>query len=417
MSYMNYIKDFFTKNIGYKLLSLIVAFVAWLLIVNINDPELSRTFTSNVEVINEDVLTAQGKYYTIANNSNTVSFRVKARRSVIEKLTSADFYATANMQLLEDDRRIPIEIEAINHTNAVSLSTKQHYLEVNVGKESTTKIVVEPKMTGTLVDGCTVDRVEIVPEIITVTGPDEIVAQIANVVANYNVSGQNTNYTEKIVPTFLNKKGEPIDPTPLRLEEDTITAHVYMTSIKTVPIVVQTGGRLDGDIELSDIKVEPQEIEIKGNRDVLNPITEITIPSSVIDLNNVTDTMSTTVDITTYLPNGVSLVDAKQTQVKISVEIHMESSREYSLSTSHISVRNLNSDLRASFTDDTVKISVSALPSVLDGIDEANLTGEVDISGLGVGTHTVKLTVDTDDKFTVAPATVKITITKRKIND
>ena len=71
-----------TKDVGLKILAFIFAFLLWLVVVNIDDPTQTRTFTSVVTVTNGDVLKSAGKLYEIKDGINTVSFRVTASKII-----------------------------------------------------------------------------------------------------------------------------------------------------------------------------------------------------------------------------------------------------------------------------------------------------------------------------------------------
>ena len=119
-----------TKDVGLKILAVVFSFLLWLVGVNIDDPTQTRTFTAVVTVTNEDVLKSAGKLYEIKDGVNTVSFRVTAKRSIIEKLSSSDFSATADMNSLENEERIPVTIAAKSYANYITISSKQNYLYV-----------------------------------------------------------------------------------------------------------------------------------------------------------------------------------------------------------------------------------------------------------------------------------------------
>ncbi|MBQ2467116.1 MAG: hypothetical protein II506_05035, partial [Lachnospiraceae bacterium] len=120
---MKRIKDIFTNNLGLKLLALVFSIALWIIVVNVDDPSQSKNFTATVQVINAEVLANQGKYYSI-DGENTVTFRVTAKRSVIERLSSSDFTATADMNQLENDSQIPIEITATRYSGSVSITNR-----------------------------------------------------------------------------------------------------------------------------------------------------------------------------------------------------------------------------------------------------------------------------------------------------
>ena len=56
-------KKIILSNWRFKLISLLVGFVIWILLVNISNPEVVRTKTVPLTVLNESVLTRAGKTY------------------------------------------------------------------------------------------------------------------------------------------------------------------------------------------------------------------------------------------------------------------------------------------------------------------------------------------------------------------
>ncbi len=91
----NKIRDLFLKNLVFKLLALLFAILLWWMVTSVSDPTQYKSFSVPVTMQNESALTAAGKYYAVLKNSDTISVRVTAKRSVIDRLSSADFTATA----------------------------------------------------------------------------------------------------------------------------------------------------------------------------------------------------------------------------------------------------------------------------------------------------------------------------------
>ena len=58
-----------TRNLGLKLLALVFAVTMWMVVVNLDDPTISRPFTIAVTLENEDVITAANKYFEIEPDS------------------------------------------------------------------------------------------------------------------------------------------------------------------------------------------------------------------------------------------------------------------------------------------------------------------------------------------------------------
>lgn len=404
------IKKALTANIGFKILALVFSIALWMIVVNVDDPEQTKTFTATVQVINENVLTDQGKYYTLTDG-NTVSFRVTAQRSVLERLSSSDFTATADMNYLEDDERIPVDITVNRYASSVRISAQRLYLKVEVGDEMDARFSIRGETTGDPADGFAVDEVSVVPNVISVRGPAEYVSKIESVRAYCDVTGRNMDTSETVVPVFYDADGKEVDTTRLQVSVDTVDVYVEIVSVKEVPIVVETSGSLADGLELTGITTDPATVMIKGESSELNRVTNITIPASVISLSDITQDLTTTVDITSYLPDGVTLLDSQDAQVSVKVGVAGETTQEFDVPVDNISVRNLERGYTTSFSASTVKVSITALPSELSRLSANSITGYVDVSGLVPGTYNLPITMNLDEDYQVGQATIQITIT------
>lgn len=404
------IKKALTANIGFKILALVFSIALWMIVVNVDDPEQTKTFTATVQVINENVLTDQGKYYTLTDG-NTVSFRVTAQRSVLERLSSSDFTATADMNYLEDDERIPVDITVNRYASSVRISAQRLYLKVEVGDEMDARFSVRGETTGDPADGFAVDEVSVVPNVISVRGPAEYVSKIESVRAYCDVTGRNMDTSETVVPVFYDADGKEVDTTRLQVSVDTVDVYVEIVSVKEVPIVVETSGSLADGLELTGITTDPATVMIKGESSELNRVTNITIPASVISLSDITQDLTTTVDITSYLPEGVTLLDSQDAQVSVKVGVAGETTQEFDVPVDNISVRNLERGYTTSFSASTVKVSITALQSELSRLSANSITGYVDVSGLVPGTYNLPITMNLDEDYQVGQATIQITIT------
>ena len=82
-------------------------------------------------------------------------------------------------------------------------------------------------------------------------------------------------------------------------------------------------------VYLDSVTVDPETVQIIGEADVLNEITEITISGSALDLSKITANMTTTVDLNTYLPSGVKIADSNQTQATVKVTVSGDETKTY----------------------------------------------------------------------------------------
>lgn len=410
-------KSFFTENLLLKLISILFAVVVWLLVVNINNPSQSRNFTTVVDVINENILSEQGRFYTIPEGANTVTFRVTAPRSIIERLTPDDFRAVADMSKLEDDSRIPIDIKAINYTGSITISNRLYYLTVEIGEEMEEKYVISAEINGAPASGFITSEIVVDPNIITIRGPESIVSTIDSVKAYCEITGMNNQVSENVVPVLLDSNGNRIDTTRLSLSQSTVKVTVSFVNVKEVPIALESSAEENENVDIENISISPSTVRIMGDSSILNDITEIQIPASVIDLSTIDSDITTTVDISRYLPAGASLTIDNEPEVKVEIKVTREKTIQLDVPIGNISVRNLAQGKQYKFDSETIQVSIKGLPSTIKEVTGDSLTGRINVDGLSDGEHTVRVEMDEDESYTIGVVTVKITITSQGNNN
>ena len=404
------IKGLFTFNIGLKILAAVMAAILWLFVVNIDDPSQSQNFTTKVQVLNENVLTDQGKYYNVVDNENTVTFRVTAKRSVIERLSNSDFTATADMNMLENDNRIPIEIQANRYAGSLTLASKARYLAVEVGEEMATKFVISGVGVGQPAAGYIIDTVSVTPNVINVDGPSEVVSQIDRVVATCDVDGMSTDITENVVPIFYDKDGNTIDMTKVKLNVSTVEITAKLTNVRTVPIEAEVASDPESGKLVDSVELAPTEISIKGSPAILNTVTKITIPPEAVDITGTEDRLETAVDITSYLPDGVGLADSSQPLVAVAVNVADSVEKAYMIPVSNLEVRNLPDGLKLEFDDNRTEVTIYATANAHNKINASDISGYVDASEVTEGSSGLLINLDLPDNYIVVPSQALVTV-------
>ncbi len=405
------LKNLLTRNIGLKILALVFSVFLWFFVVSVNDPEQTQTFTAAVQILNADVLESTGEYYTVTDGKTTVSFQATAKRSILDKLTGADFTATADMNFLDRDKgRIPVEISVNRYVSQVSLSTRARYINVTIGEKTAAKFVIEGDTKGTPADGFAVSSVAVAPNIVTVDGPANTVNKIKRVTATVDVDGMSKDVTEAVVPEFLDDFGDPINTSGLDINLSSVQVTAQIQSVKAVAIKVETTGELAEGLELDKITTDPSTVTILGDSGILNDITDITIPSTVVDLSTITEDFETTVDITRYLPEGVSILNSTDGTVKISVDVLSHQEKVFAVPTANITLTNVAAGCRAHFTTETITVTIAGLERKLTAMSADAITGSVDCSGLSEGSHKVNVQFNLDEGLTAGTVTAEVEI-------
>lgn len=408
---LNKIIKWITNNFGLKILAVIFAGVLWLAVVNIDDPVTTRSFTTTVSVENGDYLTGIGKYYEIINNSNTITFKVSGKRSYLERMGNSDFRATADLKMIENLNRVPVEITPQRYGGYVTVASKLYYLDLDVEDLVSKPFVISVQTDGKPSKQHALGETSVSPSLLRVSGPASVVDTIDKAVAAVNVEEMSQDLTDSVIPILYNKDGNEVDTKDLTFNIQNVMVSVRILDTKDVTLNFQTAGTLQEGYEYVGIEYEPQTVSVKGASAVLNTVNSITIPEEVLDLTDATGNIEKEVDISAYLPEGVSLTKSNQAKISVTVKIEKHERRKFELPTANITVGNLGSRYAAEFLTDTVAVELEGLVSELDTLDASTLTGSIDVSGMTEGEHTVNLEVNLDSKFKlVKNATVTVDI-------
>ncbi|MCR4868872.1 MAG: hypothetical protein K5889_05240 [Lachnospiraceae bacterium] len=404
------------NNIALKLLALGLAVILWMVVVSVDNPVEKRNFTATITLENQDMLSSQGKYVSVADSSLSVTFKVRAKRSVMDRLSNSDFTATADLAYIDDEGNVPIRISCTSYPSTVFILGSTHYLKVEVGEKRANKFVIKGETVGNPADGYDVDDITVEPNVVSVEGPGNIVSKINTVVAYVDVDGLGANINENVVPKFYDRKGKEVNTTKLRLSVTTVKVRVTMASVKKVPIEVELPEKstLDGDIDIREITTKPQELTIRGNAKELNKMSKISIPFSALNLNDITKDTTTTVDITSFLPEGVSIAEKGSAKVEIYVDVRTMEERHFSIPVENLTIQNLPDGMTAEFRGQTVLVTIKGYDDQLNSLSANEITGSVDASGLTEGKHRVDVVLNLDEDLTAGSATAVVVLSPQE---
>lgn len=417
-----------TNNLGFKLLAVALAFIFWLVVYNIEDPVKKKTYKTNVTIENADYLADEmNKCYEIVEGSNEISFSVSAKRSILEKLDDSDFSAVADFNniVTSDDGtkgyvRIDVTCNKSVYANSINYNTKIGALELMLEDRMEKQFKVYANTEGTVADGFALGEVKVTnPNVLTVSGPESIVEKIDRVVATINVKDMYGEITNRVIAVLYDKDGNEIPTTRLKISNDnmvSITAQILGT--KELPIILNTSGTPAANNEVQSVKGSISSVLVKGSASALNQINSIEIPDELLDVTGATDNITKTFDITEFLPDGVSLVNAEDANVIVEIKIRSISNRNISLSTDKISVIGLPDNYELEFEKAVIEISVTGATSDLSGLTADKIQASIDVSTLELGTHTVTVTIKLDqNKFTCKEVAVTVTLREKEEND
>lgn len=413
-------KERLMNNIGLKLLSFLGAFLLWFIVVNSDDPITTETYHNiPVNVINEEVLAEENQTYQIVDDTQSVSVVIKGRRSVLNDIESEDISAIADMKELTLNTQIPIRIVVNGYEGDYEeASVSPRNLQVRLEEEQTKLFPIVPKTTGTVRDGYVLGEIAAVPENVSIRGPVSVISRISTVEAEVKVSGLSE---DTILPSQLvlyDEEGAQIDQSRLanNMGVEGVSVSVQLLKAKKVPLTLDTSeiSAAEG-YSIAGVQYEPQEVQVAGVTDVLAEVEEIAIPSTALSLSGLTSRTEQIIDITGYLPEGISLVNANAGSIAVIISVEKDGTKTYEVSLGSIMVNGLSEKLAMSYkTVEVVEVQVRGPEDVLKGF-EVRDNVSIDLSRFKEpGTYDVPVTVQLPDGCTLEKAiTVSIILEEK----
>lgn len=386
-----------TGNLGLKVLAFFIAVFMWLIVVNIDDPVMEKTYTGiPVKVINEEIVTTTNRTYQIVDDTQEVSVTVSARRSVMEKIKAEDITAVADMKELSLGTQIPIEVSIQKYRYEKAYTTPGN-LQVKIEDEARNNFPITPTTLGTVREGYVLGELKADPEKVTFRGPKSVINSINRVVAEADVSGLSEDAEIEARLILYDANNNVIDQTILanNLGKEGISVKVTLYHIKSVPVKLNTSKITAADgYKVSAVSVEPREVSVAGDEETLADLDEIRIPAEELEISGLTERTEKMVEISPHLPENVMLVDENANSVIVSIQIEQPGVKNYEVSTSSITVNNLSENLQLSYGAVDFEIQVRGPADKLNVFSTAKKVS-IDLKNYSIpGVYIVPVSVD-----------------------
>ncbi len=338
-------KDLLTKNPGLKIVSVLGAFFLWLVVVNVDDPIISKTYTSiPVEILNEEVLTSQGKCYEVINDSSNINVVVTAHRSVIDGMSRDYIKATADLRYLTSLDTVPIEVRSTRYSDRIdSVTTRDASLKVRIENIAEKELPVSIGYEGEPAEGYVLGGVENALSTIVVSGPESVIATVSKIMAVADIKGINSDFsvTEPLFP--YDENNDRIDDDRIKLSRTVTEIKYIIYQTKTIPITSGfSGNPAVGYGTTGSVVTDPASVWVAGKGENFDDMDVIYISPDEVSIEGAVGDVNKAVDISGYLPTGVKFASADFVpQVSVTVEIAQNQHKVIDVPLSNITVENV----------------------------------------------------------------------------
>lgn len=372
-------------KLGRILLSIVLSVLLWFYVVNLENPEQTTQFPGlNVEV------RGTGSNLKVVSTIPTVDASVQAPQNVMNTLQKSDIRPYIDLTGLEGGvyKEVPVRAQITgNQTANVQVSFAPSRLEVQLEVQATRTFSVSVQTNGTPPVGYglepTADQVQ--PSQVRVSGNQEAISRISQVVVPVDVEGKAVTQTQSEKPRAYDSDKKEI--TGLTFDPPTVQVVVpvkLLFNYKVVPVRVPLQGQPAPGYRVSAIVMNPNNATICCSPGVLDPVQFL--ETNPVSITGTTSTVETTTQL--ILPTGVDLYpgQTKDVSVTISVEV-LETTLQLSVAPS---VDGLPNGYAGVISPGKMDLTLAGTFSQLQSLRPTDVRAVVNMQGRGAGTYDVQ---------------------------
>lgn len=386
----------FTMDIGWKLLSLVIAIGLWFMVINTENPLETRSYTANIQLQNEEALFERG--YVVVNEdeitSTRVTVRLRGQRLALDTLSQSSTKVQAVVDLDNviysyngEPVSVPVKIvipSVVNDSFEIlskSIQTVTVDIQPYINKDFEVKAVVNNT------DSDTVQLANAVasPGTVTVYGAKSVVNSIAEVRAEVNPEILEDGMVITTAPVAYDAEGNVVDKVTFSSNE--LSVKIGMDEMKSVRVAVDITGRAAEGYEVTGIYVSPDTVDVAGKASDLSGVSIIRLPD--IDVTGIDSNIIKEFSVEDYLPEGLRVIGADGSdKITVTVSVEEETTKEIVIPAESITVQGtLEEGLSAHIAGRDMTITISGAGSVISTVEADDIKAYVDVDGYEAGVY------------------------------
>ncbi|MBQ2924695.1 MAG: hypothetical protein IJE57_03875 [Anaerotignum sp.] len=411
---MKKFKELIFKDFGWKLLSIAIATILWFMVINIDQPVDTRTYSRPLIIQNMEVLTDRG--LTAGNlevlKNTKINVKVKAQRTALDRLNQNPEWVTATIDFAElayavngDVVALPVSV-SVQGGNTYGISSKSPaVVEIAVETMVSKEMPVEIKLNGDLEEDTYLSTPTLSDETVLVMGPASLVDSVIRVRAI--VEAEKLRETPEVHAQLIcyNAEGIPVRGVTTSVEE--VFVSYGLQDMKQVPLQVEIIGTPATGYQVGNIHCSPRYASIIGDAAELENLLYLQLNS--IDVSRRSTSVTETFHLMDYLPEGMTLMEEDDGLVTVTVEISEQSQKQLTLPADDITVMN-QEDGKEYLLQGNAHITLTGEGITLEKIKADDLKGIIYVNGLSAGEHRVLIHADLPDGVILNPSYITVIV-------
>ena len=381
-------KNWFRKDLKTKILSVLIAIFTWIIVSNLTNPMVSRTFNNiPVTILNEDFLD-ENDYTLKSAIRNYVDVTIRGRQETVEKVKIGDFLATVDYSQITSVSSRALELAEldclVNGVVIESYTPTSIPIQLARNKVGTFEVVLENNIT--MKPGYVLYNTSLSQGTMQIFGEESKISSVDSIKAVLELKDLDRDTTKQVPCKVYDKAGREIPEFSKNL-----TVNVKVEVAKEVPISLVTRGRLAADYIETSRLINPQKVLVRGSTEAMEAVDDI--KTEQVDIDTIDSNYAASVGL--VVPDGLELVNSPD-EITVNINIEKLVVRNIEFGSDDINILNARNDatLIYEIITDRLLLQFKGRQAEVSAIRADSLRPAVDVAGLEEGTHKLQLSIN-----------------------
>lgn len=389
-----------------KVLSLFVAFLLWIYVIDANDPEETKSYRGiGIQILGTEELKNNG--LTILEGADTtVKLILTGKRTKLNSIEPDKLTATVDVSSITTAGEYNLTYMAkVSGVDGVTIKRDPNQITLKIDRIINKSVPVKLDIQGTPPEGYLLDSDYVLsPDAVDVQGPEKELENISYAYASINVAEMKQISTVKLSYVLMDENGQEVEMKNIVLPNPSISATFTVHKAGDVPLTIGLAPIPGVPESVVSYTIEPSSVRVKGTADKLATVNSINVGS--VSLINLIEQGKTEITLPLILPNGITSDDAPG---EVTVKFDFSRLGDKTLT---IPAERFATQEGFAYNTESLDVRVVGMDQVVSTLTAEDITVSFDSTGLEDGEHTVTAIVTSNAEDVAILGKYEITVTK-----